>query len=98
MLDSPDYEREYSHQIDYEATINQIDQVYNDLIEYEASLDQAYNDLLIQEETLNESFIAENEATLKRLYAYTMALEYEDPVLAEAYLAAYQEAYDTQFE
>ena len=64
MADLPDYEREYSHQIDYEATLNQIDQVYNDLVEYEATLDQAYNDLLTQEEILNESVIADNEATL----------------------------------
>ena len=64
-------------------------------MDYEASLDLAYNDLLTQEEALNESIIADNEAYLNRLNTYmTAMLEYDDPIVAEAYLAAYQEAYD----
>ena len=53
-----------------------------------------YNDLLKEEEALNDSIIADNEDTISRLHAYYMALEYEDPVQIDAYLAAYQEAYD----
>ena len=75
--------------IDYEAVLNQIDQAYTNLMEYEADLDGVYNGLLDQEETLNESIIADNEETINRLYGTYLSLEYEDPIMAEAYLAAY---------
>ena len=75
--------------IDYEAVLNQIDQAYTNLMEYEADLDGVYNGLLDQEETLNESIIADNEEIINRLYGTYLSLEYEDPIMAEAYLAAY---------
>ena len=66
---------------DYTASLNELQMQYQNIIEQEAALDQAYNSLLNEEAKLNDA----------GLFAYSMALEHGDQIMADAYLAAYQQ-------
>ena len=78
--DYPDYEREFSHSIDYEEAINQLQDNYNKLAEYSQELERQYNEI---ENLMNGSSIdtsEENGENLTTLYDwdYSNAIQEEE--------------------
>lgn len=64
------------------------------MLNYEAHLDEYYHGLLVQEAELNESIIAHNAETLRRLAHYYADAGHGGSLALEDYLAAYQEPAD----
>jgi len=64
------------------------------MLNYEAHLDDYYHGLLVKEAELNESIIAHNAETLRRLSHYYAEAGQGGPLALEDYLAAYQEPAD----
>ena len=64
------------------------------MVRYEAQLDDYYAGLLLKEAELNDSIIAHNDETLRRLAEYHVGEAHEGPLVISGYLAAYQDPAD----